>query len=216
MESNTRKEDLCSLMAHLSALIDTPDILATVAEETKRYTLMALGDEARLSVDHTVDRWHPCKRPTITWKQIDHRYLKIDMRRDILSKLLNTLEYEEKFFSERGEHLDCIPRIHHMLYDVVEQLEGMGNAPLGAIPEKSITVESFPPIQRLEHEGKVLRDLALECLDDDLTTLYAEQHAFLAELLDGWVRELLPIETSVFLGTYDLYVGCDFIAVRPH
>lgn len=215
-KASIHRGELYPLMAHLSALLDAPNILATVQEETKRYTFLALGDESRLRFDHLTLLWHPSTRPVITWKEIDYRYLRLELRRETLSQLLNTLETEAAFFSPRGEYLDCIPRIYHTLEDIFEQLEGMGYEALGAVPEGSFKLQSLPPIQRLEHEGKVLRSMVQECLDDDLAELYSKQQEFLVLLLDNWVRELLPVEEEAFLGTYDLYIGNDFMAVTPH
>lgn len=214
-KANTSQGGLYPLVAHLSALLDAPDLLAVVEEESKRYTLMALREEARLGFDHTTELWHPSKRPSITWKETDRRYIAFNLRWETLSQFLTVLEIEDSFFSSHGDHLDCLPRISHILLDVCDQLEDMDYAALDEIPEGSFVLQSLPPIQKLEHEGRVMRELARVCLDNDLADLYAKQQAFLDLLLKNWVRELLPVEEVLFLGKFDLYVGRDFIAVTP-
>ncbi len=182
------------LAEYLLAILDAVDPYETLKQELKRYTIWTLEGEARLGKIYGAEYALPTQRTDMGWDEQDATFMRIFVRREVLSSIFEEMELEEvviKDYLGQTEIETCAEVIIRMM----EQWESLPCPEKEKAPVDIISIKLLPPMQYLALEIRNLPRKALNEQNEVIRQLYSLRHTLFEVLFEKWLAELL-IESS--------------------
>lgn len=186
------------LAKHLLAILDTDVPYAPLHDELKRYTKWTLEAQAQLEETHGESKALPIRRPSEEWSEQDKSFMRIFMRREILSLIFEEMEFEEELAKECID-LTTLPTCAKTIVVILEQLETLPCLEEESAPVGTWCLKLSPPMQSLVMEMRRHATCARKEKNDHFRQLYDMRCTLLGAILEKWLAEIMLEESGITL-----------------